>query len=88
MKLRRVLFPPFDRTLLKCKQMSLTPPPISLSTSDERRQWIRERFPCLADCEACGLCKIYHGRDVEDVYADYIAGTRSFEEIREEFRRL
>lgn len=45
-------------------------------------------LPCLADCEACGLCKIYHGRDVEDVYADYIAGTRSFEEIREEFQRL
>ena len=62
--------------------MSLTPPLTTSSTSDERRQWIRERFPCRANCE------IYHGRDVEEVYADYISGIRTFEEIRDEFRGI
>lgn len=53
-----------------------------------RREWIRKEFPCISCCENCGLCQVYHGRDVEDVYKDYIEGTRTFDEIAKEYRRM
>lgn len=61
---------------------------ISNSSSDERREWIRRQFPCIANCEQCGLCAVYHNRDVEEVYADYIKGLKTFEEIAREYRCL
>ena len=49
-------------------------PSIATSTREERLAYVRRRYPCIADCDACGLCKIFHGRDVEDALADYIDG--------------
>ena len=56
-------------------------PEIELSTEDERRKYIKDRFPCIADCDMCGLCKVFRGKDPEMAYNDYILGRRSFEEV-------
>ena len=53
----------------------------------DRREWICKEFLCISCCENCGLCLVYHGRDVEDVYREYIEGTRTFDEIAKEYRR-
>ena len=62
-------------------------PEISESTTEERRAYIKERFPCIADCDMCGLCIVFHGKDAETAYADYIQGNRTFLEVSEDYRR-
>lgn len=64
----------------------MTAPSIEKSTSEERRQFIKSEYPCLNNCRLCGLCAIFHNKDVEDVFADYISGNRTFEEIAEEYK--
>ncbi len=56
-------------------------PEIKDSTTEERRAYIKKRFPCIADCDMCGLCKVFHGKDAETAYADYIDGDRSFMDV-------
>ena len=63
------------------------PPVIEESTIEERRAYIKERFPCIADCDMCGLCKVFRGKDAETAYADYINGDRSFAEVSEDYKR-
>ena len=62
-------------------------PEISESTIEERRAYIKERFPCIADCDMCGLCKVFRGKDAETAYADYIQGSRTFLEVSEDYKR-
>lgn len=62
------------------------PPNIVTSTTEERREYIKTRFPCLSDCDMCGQCKVFHGKDPENAYADYIAGLRTFLEVSEDYR--
>ena len=52
----------------------------------ERRQYIKNAFPCIADCEMCGLCTVFRGKDPELAYADYISGKRSYLEVSQEYR--
>ena len=61
-------------------------PEIKDSTVEERRAYIKERFPCIADCDMCGLCKVFHGKDTETAYADYINGDRNFAEVSGDYR--
>ncbi|WP_027209016.1 hypothetical protein [Butyrivibrio hungatei] len=61
-------------------------PEIKDSTVEERRAYIKERFPCIADCDMCGLCKVFHGKDAETAYADYINGDRNFAEVSGDYR--
>ncbi len=63
-------------------------PDIRESTIEERREYINNRFPCIADCDMCGLCKVFHGKDPEFAYDDYIKGSRSFAEVSKDFNRL
>lgn len=63
------------------------PPEIAESTVEERRDFINKRFPCIADCDMCGLCKVFRGKDAETAYEDYILGKRSFMEVSEDFKR-
>jgi len=35
-------------------------PEIENSTIEERRKYITERFPCIAECNMCGLCTVFH----------------------------
>ena len=65
----------------------LTAPEINSSTVEERRAFIKERFPCIADCDMCGLCTVFHGKDAEQAYDDYIMGKRSFMEVSEDYKR-
>ena len=62
-------------------------PEITGSTEEARRVYIKNRFPCIADCDMCGLCKVFRGKDAETAYADYINGTRSFMEVSEDYKR-
>ena len=61
-------------------------PEIQESTSEERRAYIKDRFPCIADCDMCGLCKVFRGKDAETAYADYINGNRSFAEVSADYK--
>ena len=59
----------------------MRPPEIASSTEEERRQYIKDTFPCIADCDMCGLCK-----DPERAHADYISGKRSYLEVSADYR--
>lgn len=62
-------------------------PQVAGSTEEERRAYVKERFPCIADCDQCGFCAAYHGLDPETAYADYIAGKAEFLEVSLRYRR-
>ena len=62
-------------------------PDINESTIEERRAYIKKRFPCLADCDMCGLCKVFRGMDAERAYDDYIMGIRSFMSVSDDYKR-
>ncbi len=53
-------------------------PDIHNSTQEERREYVREAWKCIANCEICGECSVLKGRDAEEVYEDYIEGRRSY----------
>ena len=61
-------------------------PDILNSTAEERRDYIKNRYPCIADCDTCGLCTVFHGRDAEAAYEAYIRGERTFEEVSADYR--
>ena len=62
-------------------------PMLETSSEDERRAFIKEKYPCLADCDMCGLCKIFRGKDPENAYDDYIKGIRSFEDVSNDYKQ-
>ena len=64
----------------------ISAPEITSSTKEERRLYIKERFPCIADCDMCGLCKVFRGKDAETAYKEYIDGERSFLEVSADYR--
>ena len=64
----------------------MQPPKMDNSTIEERRDYVRETWKCLHDCEACGKCRILKGRDAEVLYAEYIEGKRSYMDITLEIR--
>ena len=64
----------------------MTAPEIEHSSENERREYIKDRFPCIADCDMCGICKVFHGKDPEMAYNDYILGLRSFEEVSADYK--
>ena len=61
-------------------------PDIKDSSEEERRKYIKDRYPCIADCDMCGLCKVFHGKDPEMAYNDYITGKRSFDDVSEDYK--
>ena len=62
-------------------------PDIHNSTAEERRNYVLSQWECQNNCEACGRCKILKSLDAETLYADYIAGKRSYIEITLEHRQ-
>ena len=42
---------------------TVTAPAIAGSTRDERESYIRHRYPCISDCDACGICAVFRGKD-------------------------
>ena len=61
-------------------------PIIATSTPEERRAYIKDRFPCISDCDMCGLCKVFHGQDAEVAFRDYIEGKRDFMEVFSDYK--
>ena len=61
-------------------------PAIKDSTKEERRQYINNTFKCIADCDMCGLCTVFKGKDPELAYADYINGRRDYMEVSADYR--
>ena len=64
----------------------MRPPDISDSTKEERAEYIRKKFVCISDCDMCGLCAVFHGKNPEIAYADYIAGKRDYKEVSADYR--
>lgn len=65
----------------------LIAPDIAASTVEERRAFIKAKFPCISDCDMCGLCKVFRGTDAEHAYSDYIDGKRSYMDVSADFKR-
>jgi hypothetical protein len=63
-----------------------TAPEINESTIEDRREYIKNRYPCISDCDMCGLCKVFHGKDPENAYDDYIKGKRSFMDVSADYK--
>ena len=63
-----------------------TAPNVDESTIEERREYIKNRYPCISDCDMCGLCKVFHGKDPENAYFDYINGKRSFMDVSADYK--
>ena len=61
-------------------------PEIENSTKEERRQYVKNTFPCIADCDMCGICTVFRGKDPELAYADYIEGKREFLEVSRDYK--
>ena len=59
----------------------MRPPDIEKSTKEDRQEAIKNMYRCISDCDSCGLCKIFRGRDPLVVFQDYIEGKYSFQEI-------
>ena len=64
----------------------MLPPKLENSTEKERESYIKSALRCKSDCENCGMCKVFHGKTPEVIYADYIAGKRTFADITAEYR--
>ena len=62
-------------------------PLIETSSEEERRAFIKDKYPCIADCDMCGLCKVFRGKDPENAYDDYIKGNRSFADVSYDYRQ-
>jgi hypothetical protein len=65
----------------------MRPPEIENSTREERENYIKNTFPCIADCDMCGLCAAFHGKDPQIAYADYIEGKRDYLDVSADYRR-
>lgn len=61
-------------------------PTIKDSTEEERRQYIRSTFKCIADCDMCGLCAAFRGKDPELAYDDYICGRREYMDVAGDYK--
>lgn len=63
-------------------------PSISESTKEERLAFVRERYVCISDCDACGICATFHGKDPEQALSAYIDGEREYKEALIRLRTL
>ncbi len=61
-------------------------PEIGNSTKEERRNYIEDLYRCRSDCDICGVCQVFHGKEPVDAYEDYIEGRCSFLKVSERIR--
>ena len=61
-------------------------PDILHSTKEERDAFIKKKYRCIADCDSCGICQVFHGKDPLTVFDDYINGTQDYLEICARYR--
>ena len=61
-------------------------PSIASSTVEERRAYVRKKYACIADCDACGLCTLFRHQDPETALADYIDGHAELPQVLMRYR--
>ena len=61
-------------------------PEITESTKEEREEYIGNLYRCIADCDSCGICKVFHGKEPMIAFEDYIMGNRSYQDICMDYR--
>ena len=61
-------------------------PEIHNSTKEEREAFIREQYKCIADCDSCGICAVFHGKEPVTAFDAYINGTKDYLEVCAEYR--
>ncbi len=64
----------------------MTPPAIADSTREERRAYIEATYPCISDCDLCGNCAAFHGREPTVAFLDYIEGRADFATVMARYR--
>ena len=61
---------------------------IKNTSKEQREEYIKNTYHCISDCDNCGLCKIFHGKQPEIIFADYIEGLREFIDIANEYKKI
>lgn len=61
-------------------------PLVAESTREERYRYIDDRYHCLSDCDLCGLCHVFHGKEPTIAFADYINGKAEMLEVAARYR--
>lgn len=61
-------------------------PDIAASTREEREDFIRTTYRCIADCDSCGICQIFRGTEPLIAFEAYIEGRKDYREICESYR--
>ncbi len=61
-------------------------PLIASSTREEREAYVNERYRCIADCDQCGLCKIFHGHSPEHALQPYVDGEQELATVLMSYR--
>ena len=50
------------------------------------KQYIKYTFKCIADCDMCGLCTVFKGKDPELAHEDYISGKREYMDVSGDYK--
>ena len=61
-------------------------PDIRNSSEEERRKYIKDRYPCIADCDMCGLCTVFRGKDAETLEDTIVQMGDELRDLRSEDR--
>lgn len=61
-------------------------PEIASSTREERAAYVDSKYHCISDCDMCGLCKVFHGKDPMLAFKDYIDGVEEMQAVAERYR--
>ena len=48
---------------------------------------MKNTFKCIADCDMCGLCTVFKGKDPELAYDDYICGRREYMDVSDDYKQ-
>ncbi len=62
-------------------------PKLAESTREERVSYVRDRYRCIANCDQCGLCQLFHGQDAEHALSAYIDGQEELTAVMMSYRR-
>ena len=61
-------------------------PRIDSSTKEERFEYIKKTYRCIADCDMCGICAALKGKTPEVAFQDYIDGGAEYPEVAARYR--
>lgn len=56
------------------------------ASKEERENFIKTTYQCKVDCDLCGICAVFHGKDPMIVFKDYIEGHREYLDILKDYR--